>query len=99
MAEVARRFTIEVALLFLGAARVSVAGPAPLTLTADEGVEVARAMPDAVIIPLHFEGWAHFTESRAEIERSFARAGMSERLRWLAPGEPLRCGNRGKPGP
>jgi hypothetical protein len=39
-----------------------------------------------VIVPLHFEGWQHFTESRADIERTFAAAGLSARLRWLTPG-------------
>ncbi len=86
-AEVARRFDVRTALLFLGAARVAAVGPAHLTMTAAEAVEAARAFPNAVIVPLHFEGWAHFSESRGEIERAFASAGMEERLRWLAPGE------------
>lgn len=42
----------------------------------------------AAIVPLHFEGWEHFTESRADIERAFAEAGMTDRLRWLVPGQP-----------
>jgi hypothetical protein len=37
-------------------------------------------MPDAVIVPLHYEGWAHFSEGRAEIEEAFTRAGLRERL-------------------
>ena len=87
VAEVARRFRVRVALLFMGAARVLEVGPAHLTFTAEEGVEVARAMPNAAIVPLHFEGWAHFSEGRDEIARAFADAGLADRLRWLAPGE------------
>lgn len=86
--EVARRFNVRTAILFMGAAHVSVAGPAPLTFTAEQGVQVARAMSEAAIVPLHFEGWEHFTESRADIERAFADAGMTDRLRWLVPGQP-----------
>lgn len=89
VAEAGRRFDVRVAILFMGAARVSVAGPAPLTFTAAEGLAVARAFPKAVIVPLHFEGWAHFSESRAEIDRTFEAAGMADRLRWLTPGEPV----------
>lgn len=86
--EVSRRFpSARAALLFLGAANVAVAGPAPLTLTAEDGVMVARAFPDAALIPVHFEGWAHFTQGRAEVERAFEAAGLAHRLRWLAPGE------------
>jgi L-ascorbate metabolism protein UlaG (beta-lactamase superfamily) len=89
VAEVARRFDVRAAILNLGAARVAASGPAALTLTAAEGVEVARAMPAATIVPLHFEGWEHFSESRAEIEEAFARAGLSQRLRWPQTGKPV----------
>lgn len=78
------------ALLFMGAAIVRQVGPAHLTMTAEEGVRAARAFPDASNVPLHFEGWEHFTESRDEIMRAFAAAGLEERLRWLDPGVPQR---------
>jgi hypothetical protein len=39
---------------------------------------------DATVIPLHFEGWEHFSESRADVERAFAAAGLSDRLQWPA---------------
>ncbi len=84
--EVARRADVRVAVLFMGAARVREVGPAHLTMTADEGVFVARAMPSATIVPVHYEGWAHFSEGRAEIERVFAAEGLSDRLCWLRPG-------------
>ncbi len=80
--EVGKRFHIEQAILFMGAARVRAAGPANLTFTAAEAVEFARAFPVAVIIPLHYEGWEHFSESRREIEETFAAAGLQSRLRW-----------------
>lgn len=88
--EVARRADVRVAFLFMGAARVREVGPAHLTMTADEGVLAARAMPDAAIVPLHYEGWGHFSEGRAEIERAFEEAGLGARLHWLAPGQASR---------
>ena len=88
--EVARRADVRVAFLFMGAARVREVGPAHLTMTADEGVLVARAMPNAAIVPLHFEGWEHFSEGRAVIQRAFDDAGLSARLHWLAPGSAMR---------
>jgi L-ascorbate metabolism protein UlaG (beta-lactamase superfamily) len=89
--EVGRRVNADVALLFMGAARVKEVGPAHLTLTAAEGAQVAAdVLPKAVIVPLHFEGWQHFSESRRDIEGAFARAGLADRLRWPAAGEPLR---------
>ncbi len=80
---------VRVAVLFGGAARVAAVGPAPLTFTALELVEAARAAPGALIVPLHAEGWAHFTESRADIEAAFTRAGLAQRLRWPPRGEVL----------
>ncbi len=88
VADVGRRFPVAIALLNLGAAKVSVAGSEPLTFTAAEAVQLARAWAGAVIVPLHFEGWEHFSEGRPEIERAFARAGLSSRLRFLPAGVP-----------
>lgn len=89
MAEVARRFPVAVAVLFMGAAKVEAVGPWHLTLTADEGVEAARALERATIVPLHFEGWKHFSQSRGEIDRAFTDAGLAPRLVWLPPGVPV----------
>jgi L-ascorbate metabolism protein UlaG (beta-lactamase superfamily) len=86
VAEVSQRFSVQIAILFMGAAQVAAAGPAPLTFTANEGVEAARAFADAVIIPLHYEGWEHFSESRKDIQDAFAAAGLDSRLRWMEPG-------------
>src|ERR1041384_7688450 len=80
VAEVARRFPLRAAILNLGAARLPEVGPYHLTMTAGEAVEATRAFPDAVIVPLHFEGWAHFSEGREEIERTFSAAGLGHRL-------------------
>jgi L-ascorbate metabolism protein UlaG (beta-lactamase superfamily) len=84
--EVSRRFTIRTAVLFMGAARVEAVGPWHLTFTAVEGVEAARAFAEATIVPVHFEDWEHFSESRPQIDAAFAAAGLGQRLRWLPRG-------------
>jgi L-ascorbate metabolism protein UlaG (beta-lactamase superfamily) len=82
VAEVIRRFPIRIAILNMGAARVPEVGPENLTFTADEALEFARACPKTIILPLHFEGWQHFSESRRQIEEVFTGAGMENRLHW-----------------
>ena len=82
VAEVARRFPVKTAILNIGAARVPEIGPYHLTMTSAEAVEAARAFGDATIVPLHFEGWAHFSEGREDIVRAFDQAGLAHRLRW-----------------
>jgi L-ascorbate metabolism protein UlaG (beta-lactamase superfamily) len=84
--EVGKRFDVGIAVLFMGAACVPEVGPDHLTFTADEGVEFARAFPKAKVVPVHYEGWAHFVESKKEIDAAFTAAGMAERLVWLEPG-------------
>lgn len=88
IAEVARWIPVSTAVLNMGAARVQAAGPAPLTMTAEDGIEVAKAMPEATIVPLHFEGWAHFSESKQVIQEAFWSAGLDNRLRWVDPVRP-----------
>jgi len=90
VAEIARRFPVRAAILNLGAATVPQVGPFHLTMTASEAVETARAFAGATIVPLHFEGWAHFSEGRKEIEQAFADAGMSDRVRWPESGRAIQ---------
>jgi len=89
VAEAARRFKIRVALLNLGAARVPEVGPFHLTMTAHEAVQAARTFTSAVIVPLHFEHWAHFSEGRPEITQAFRDAQMEDRLRWPERGKSI----------
>lgn len=89
VAEVSQRFPVAVAILFMGAARVVEVGPAHLTFTAEEAVEAARAFSKAAILPLHHEGWEHFSESRQQIQAAFDAAGLPDRLVWPEPGQPV----------
>lgn len=97
MAEVARRFTVGTAILFMGAAQVAAVGPWPLTLTTADAVEAARALAPATIVPLHFEGWEHFSQTRTDVEAAFQQAGLSARLRWPEPGRAILLGNDPQP--
>lgn len=82
--EVASRFPrVSVVIAHLGAAAY---GPLRFTMHAKDALELARAFPDAKIVPVHHEGWTHFKESRAEVDAAFAAAGLSDRLVWLERG-------------
>jgi hypothetical protein len=85
---VSERFPVRIALLFLGAARIEAVGPAHLTMTAGDALQAAGAFLEATLVPVHFEGWTHFSESRADVMRAFASASLERRLRWLEPGKP-----------
>jgi len=84
VAEVARRFRAGIVVLFAGAARTR--GPFDLMMDTNDAIETAHAFPDAVIVPVHYEGWAHFTQGREDLEQSFTALGIGARLRLLEPG-------------
>jgi L-ascorbate metabolism protein UlaG (beta-lactamase superfamily) len=85
---VAGRVEVGVALLHLGGVRFPVTGPLRYSMTAREAVELCRLVHPRIAIPVHYEGWAHFQEGRAAIERALEAApDVAERVRWLPLGE------------
>jgi L-ascorbate metabolism protein UlaG (beta-lactamase superfamily) len=84
VAEVARRFKAGVVLPFAGAAQTR--GPFYLTMDTNDAIETARAFPDAMIVPVHTDGWAHFRQSSADLRASFDTLGFGSRLKILEPG-------------
>lgn len=86
--EVARRFQPKVVLLFGGAAQVR--GPFHMTMNTNDAIEAAMAFPGAAIVPVHHDGWAHFTQSQEDLAKAFATVGLADRLRPVAGGEVLR---------
>jgi hypothetical protein len=86
VAEVARRFRPGAILLFAGCARTR--GPFNLTMDANDAIETAHAFPDATIVPIHRDGWAHFTQNAKHLGDSFKALGIDSRLLLLEPGVP-----------
>jgi L-ascorbate metabolism protein UlaG (beta-lactamase superfamily) len=84
VAEVARRFKCGVVLPFAGAAQTR--GPFHLTMDTNDTIETARAFPDAVIVPVHTDGWAHFKQNAQDLRVSFDALGFGKRLKLLEPG-------------
>jgi L-ascorbate metabolism protein UlaG (beta-lactamase superfamily) len=79
--------TFDVALLYAGAAQTELAGGAFLTLTSALAVEAVGILGSPQTVPLHFEGWAHYTQGADTLRDAFHEPGQAERLRLLAPGE------------
>jgi L-ascorbate metabolism protein UlaG (beta-lactamase superfamily) len=84
VAEVARRFSPGIVMLFAGSAETR--GPFHLTMDTNDAIEVAHAFPDAVIVPVHYEGWRHFKQSGDDLLKAFNALGFGSRLRLLKPG-------------
>jgi L-ascorbate metabolism protein UlaG (beta-lactamase superfamily) len=81
---------IDVAILFAGAVQIpEILGGAYLTLSSDRAAQVAELLGSPIVIPLHFEGWTHFTQGPDQLRASFAGYGLTERLRLPERGVPL----------
>jgi hypothetical protein len=52
-------------------------------------IETARAFPEALIVPAHYDSWAHFKQSGNDLRVSFDALGFGNRLRLLEPGVPV----------
>jgi len=57
-------------------------------MTGEQAVELCTLLRPRVAVPVHYAGWAHFREGRAEVEAAFrqAPADVRDGLRWLEPG-------------
>ncbi|MFF5205837.1 MBL fold metallo-hydrolase [Streptosporangium sp. NPDC000396] len=86
---VARLGTVDVAVLFAGGAQTALLGDAYLTLPSASAAEAAAILAARHVVPLHFEHWTHFTQGADTLAESFERAGLTDRLHLLKPGEQI----------
>lgn len=86
VAEVARRFRPAVVVAFTGSAQTR--GAFHLTMDANDALEAAHAFPGAMVVAVHNQGWAHFTESAEDLAKAFQVLGLRARLVVLDPGRP-----------
>jgi L-ascorbate metabolism protein UlaG (beta-lactamase superfamily) len=86
--EIASRYApIDLLLVNIGRVRLPVAGEHEFTLSASEAAAYANELQAKQVVPLHFEGWAHFTEGLEEIKAQFELGGIAGRTVWLSSGE------------
>lgn len=70
----------DLAVLFAGGAQTPALGTAYLTLSSPWAAEAARILNARYVIPVHYEGWRHFSEGAEHLERAFAEQGLAARL-------------------
>lgn len=85
---IAQRFPfIDVAILSCGAARTALLDYQNLTLGSEDAAQAAKVLQARMVIPVHYEGWNHYTEGAESLRNAFAGIGFQERLCLLEPGE------------
>jgi L-ascorbate metabolism protein UlaG (beta-lactamase superfamily) len=82
--DVPERLDVGTVLVHLGCVRFPMTGPLRYTMTGKEAVELCRLVEARTVVPVHYEGWSHFKEGRAEAERAFDTApDVKASVRWL----------------
>ncbi|KAI2462966.1 Metallo-hydrolase/oxidoreductase [Annulohypoxylon bovei var. microspora] len=93
LARIKDSFHVSLAIFNLGAAAVVLPGSAePLFITMDgeQGAKLFRDVGADILVPLHFESWDHFSQSKEALAAAFGSAGISDKVRWLEPGNSKR---------
>lgn len=83
-AEIARRFRPRLLVLFTGAAQPR--GSFHMTMGANDAIDAAHAFPQAKLVAVHNDSWAHFKESQDDLAKSLMALGLGERFTALQPG-------------
>lgn len=78
---------LGIAILNAGAVQLSKFDGAYLTLSADHAADVGKILGARTVIPLQFEGWAHFTQGAGELKAAFSGNGIRDRLLMLERGQ------------
>lgn len=79
---------IDIALLFAGgASSPHYFDGALLTLGSAEAVETARILQARAVVPIHYDGWTHYSQDGASLVQAFANAGMEHVLVMATAGE------------
>ncbi|HWV73943.1 MAG TPA: MBL fold metallo-hydrolase [Pseudosphingobacterium sp.] len=81
---VAEKFMPKYVFVFAGAAKPR--GPFNVTMSTNDAIDTAFVFPQATIIPVHFEGWSHYTETGDMLKQSFNAFGIADRLKILKAG-------------
>jgi L-ascorbate metabolism protein UlaG (beta-lactamase superfamily) len=84
VAEVAKRFKPSYVFIFAGGAQPR--GPFNVTMGTNDAIDTSAVFPDATIIPLHYEGWSHYTQGGDVLSQTFKALGIASRLKLLRSG-------------
>lgn len=92
--DAARDLDVDVLVVHVGGVRFPITGPLRYTMTGRDAVQVVDLVRPRVAVPVHYEGWAHFKDGRAGIDRALASASdeTQARVQQLDLGKPTDLG-------
>lgn len=88
--EIAERAApVSLALLHIGHVSPGPDAGIHLSLSAVEAIKYANDLRADVVVPLHFEGWKHFSEESGAAFETFQNSDFSTKTHWLKQRESL----------
>ncbi|OWY63342.1 MBL fold metallo-hydrolase, partial [cyanobacterium TDX16] len=81
---------VDVLLAHLGQVQFGFTGPLRYSMSSEDAIELVELTRPRVVVPVHYEGWSHFSEPVEHARATFARAAerSSTTTCWLEPGVP-----------
>lgn len=103
VSSVADRIKVDIAIVHVGSVRFPITGPLRYSMTIEDAVELCRSIQPTMAFPVHYEGWSHFKQGRAAIDRAIEEGDQSVPMVVLPQGQRtlvdrLRNLNRPQPG-
>ncbi|WP_162238744.1 MBL fold metallo-hydrolase [Pedobacter sp. Leaf194] len=82
---VAKKSAPLIVFIFAGAAQPR--GPFNVTMNSNDAIDTSIAFEKSIVIPLHYEGWSHYTEGETVLKEAFEIMGIEKRLMFLQLGK------------
>ncbi|KAK0632591.1 beta-lactamase superfamily domain-containing protein [Immersiella caudata] len=88
LAKIKEKWHVSVALLNIGNVLVPhpEGGVLQITMAGVDAARLFREIGADVLVPLHFESWAHFTEGKEGLKEVLEKEGLKDKVIWLEPG-------------
>ncbi|WP_449063093.1 MBL fold metallo-hydrolase [Planomonospora algeriensis] len=97
LAEIPRRYPgIDLAIVHLGGTRIL--GMLMVTMDGRQGADWLGLIDPDAVMPVHYDDYEAFTSPLDDFRRHVERAGLADRVRYVARGETLRLPVRPEPG-
>lgn len=88
--QIAESLDVDVLLMHLGAVRFPQTGPLSYSMNSTEALRLIELTKPRVAVPVHYEGWSHFSEPEDHLRSALAKVQATPHehaaVTWLQPG-------------
>lgn len=94
--QLAKRLDVDVLLIHLGRVQFPTTGRVRYSMDGRDAVRLAELLRPRVVVPVHYEGWSHFSEPTPDLRATIKNAhpAIGRLFTWLEPGVASQVGAR-----